>query len=89
MTTALRLYCGKTKFGAFNPCPSCDAPATGDHNLDIAFSDHRVPVADLEQLGKVIRAINAVTENQDVRFWSFISYISRNHDEPFDCRACS
>lgn len=81
MTTALCLNCGATKFGAFCPCHSCKAPATGDHNLDIAFSDHRIPVTSLEQLGNVIRAINAATDDPDTRFWAFISYVSRNHNE--------
>lgn len=81
MTTALCLHCGETKFGAFCPCHSCKAPATGDHNLDIAFSDHRIPVTNLEQLGNVIRVINAASDDPDTRFWTFISYVSRNHNE--------
>ena len=80
MTTALCLTCGDTKFGALCPCPSCNADSTGDHNLDIAFSDHRIPVADLKKLGKVIESINAQTDDKDIRFWTFISYISKNHD---------
>lgn len=81
MTTALCLHCGETKFGAFCPCHACKAPATGDHNLDIAFSDHRIPVTNLEQLGNVIRTINTATDDPDTRFWTFISYVSRNHNE--------
>lgn len=81
MTTALCLNCGETKFGALCPCHSCDSPATGDHNLDIAFSDHRIRVASLEQLGNVIRTIHSASDDPDARFWAFISYVSRNHGE--------
>lgn len=49
--------------------------------MDIAFSDHRIPVANLEQLGNVIRTINSASDDSDVRFWAFISYVSRNHEE--------
>ncbi|MEM7312174.1 MAG: hypothetical protein AAF497_03385 [Planctomycetota bacterium] len=49
--------------------------------MDIAFSDHRIPVANLEQLGNVIRTINSATDDPDARFWTFISYVSRNHEE--------
>ena len=81
MTTALCLRCGETKFGAFCQCHSCDAPATGNHNLDIAFSDHRIPVGSLEQLGGVIRSVNEASDDPDTRFWAFISYVSRTNDE--------
>jgi len=81
MTTALCLRCGETKFGAFCLCPACAAPATGDHNIDIAFSDHRIPLANLKKLGDVIREINATSDDPDTRFWTFISYISNNHNE--------
>jgi hypothetical protein len=33
----------------------------------------------LEQLGAVIKAIAALTDDQELRFWSFIEYVSRNH----------
>lgn len=81
MTTALCLQCGDTKFGALCPCQSCDAQASGDPNLDIAFSDHRMPVENLQQFGHVIRAINDACDDPAVRFWTFISYVSKHHDE--------
>lgn len=79
MTIALCLNCGSTKFGALCPCPSCQAGSTGDFGLDIAFSDHHLSQSTLEQLGAVIKAIATRTDDEELRFWSFIHYVSRNH----------
>jgi hypothetical protein len=57
----------------------CQAVSTGDFNLDIAFSDHRLSRSTLEQLGAVIKAIARRTDDQELRFWSFIHYVSSNH----------
>ena len=81
MTTALCMFCGETKFGAFCPYPACESPATGDPNLDIMFSDHRMPVSNLQQFGDIIRAINAECDDLDTRFWSFITHVSKHYDE--------
>ncbi len=75
------LNCGSTKFGALCPCPACQAGATGDFNLDIAFSYHRLSWPTLERLGAVIKAIAGRTDDQELRFWSFIEYVSRNHPD--------
>jgi len=79
MTFALCFNCGDTKFGALNPCPSCSAPATGDINLDIAFSDHHIPKDGLEKLGEVVAAIKKQSDDQELCFWTFIHYVSLNH----------
>jgi hypothetical protein len=81
VTIALCLKCGSTKWGALCPCPTCQAGASGYFNLDIAFSDHRLSRATLEQFGAVIKAIADRTDHQDLRFWSFIEYVSRNHPD--------
>ena len=79
MTYALCFSCGDTKFGALNPCPSCSAPSTGDINLDIAFSDHRIPKDSLEKLGEVVAAIHTESNDDELCFWTFIYYVSVNH----------
>ena len=79
MTYALCFNCGDTKFGTLNPCPSCSAPATGDINLDIAFSDHHISKDSLEKLGAVVAAIKTQSDDQELCFWTFIHYVSVNH----------
>ena len=76
MTTALCLNCGETKLGALCPCSACNAPATGDHSLDILFCDHQITVPTLRRLGDVIKQIHAETGDPDIAFWAFISYMS-------------
>jgi len=81
MTMALCFNCGHTKFGAIVPCPECNVGSTGDMNLDIAFSDHHISVATIGAFGEVVRAIRRVCEDDQVRFWSFIRFVSVNHSE--------
>jgi hypothetical protein len=81
MTMALCFACGATKFGALCPCPECQAGPTGNVNLDIAFSDHRMSVATIAAFGEVVRAIRLASEDEQVRFWSFIRFVSLHHSE--------
>lgn len=81
MTWALCLNCGEVKFGAICPCPKCQVSSTGDMNLDIAFSDHRMSKQSLEEFGKVVTAIRAACSDDELCFWSFIRYVSTNHAE--------
>ena len=93
MTMALCFNCGHTKFGAICPCPECGTASTGDMNLDIAFSDHRLSVATLGAFGEVVRAIRRACDDDHLRFWSFIRFVSVNHpdilgvDQPPEQRA--
>ena len=79
MTQALCLRCGSTKFGALNPCMACGGEATGNVELDIAFSDHYMSYRTLELLGTVIQAINEATDDPDLRPLAFILYVTDNH----------
>jgi hypothetical protein len=81
MTMALCFNCGHTKFGAICPCTKCDVASTGDFNLDITFSDHKLSVASLAAFGEVVRAIRRVCEDDQLRFWSFIRFVSVNHSD--------
>ncbi len=54
---------------------------TGDINLDIAFSDHHISVETIKEFGEVVRAIRCVCSEDELRFWSFISFVSSNHSE--------
>ena len=78
---ALCLNCGEVKFGAICPCPKCNVASTGNIGLDIAFSDHHLSVPTLEAFGKVVRAIRGATQDDQLRFWSFLHYISANHSD--------
>jgi len=93
MTKALCLNCGHTKFGAITPCPECNVASTGDMNLDVTFSEHRISISTISELGKVIQDIRRVCKNDKLRFKSFIRYVSLNHpsilslEQPPDERA--
>jgi hypothetical protein len=50
-------------------------------NLDIAFSDHRMLVTTLGAFGEVVRAIRRACDDDQLRFWSFIRYVSVNRPE--------
>ena len=79
MTMALCFNCGHTKFGAIVPCPECKVGSTGDMSLDIAFSDHHMSVGTIGAFGEVVCAIRRVCEDDQLRFWSFIRFVSVNH----------
>ena len=79
MTWALCFNCGATKFGALCPCPECAFASTGDMNLDIAFSDHRLSESTLKAFGTVVASIRRVCDDDQLRFWSFIHYVSTRH----------
>lgn len=81
MTLALCFNCGATKFGAICPCPKCEFASTGDMSLDIAFSDHHLSKAALEAFGNVIAAIRRVCDDDELRFWSFIHYVSTRYPD--------
>jgi hypothetical protein len=81
MTLALCFNCGATKFGAFCPCPQCEFASTGDRDLDIAFSDHRLSPDTLAAFGAVVASIRQVCDDEQLRFWSFIYYVSTRHPE--------
>jgi hypothetical protein len=81
VTMALCFNCGHTKFGAICPCEECGVATTGDMNLDIAFSDHRLSVATLGAFGAVVRAIRRVCDDDTLRFWSLIRFVSVHHPD--------
>lgn len=81
MTVALCLQCGSTKIGALCNCPACGAGSTGNFDLDITFSDHNLSPSALKQFGKVIRAIAARTDDPELRFYTFLAYVTRHHPE--------
>jgi hypothetical protein len=76
MTWAMCLSCGDIKGSALVPCSNCNAPATGNLALDIAFSDHRIPRETLRELGGIVRAIHRICEVDSLCFWSFLRYVS-------------
>jgi hypothetical protein len=81
MTQALCLSCGSIKFGALCPCGQCQAGATGNVDLDIAFSDHFLALSTLQELGAVVAAIQALSDDRELCFWAFIHHVSTNHPQ--------
>lgn len=81
MTQALCLRCGESKFGALCPCHTCGDGPTGNVELDIAFSDHHMPVETIREFGQVIRAIRLVSDDEALNFWSFVAFVSASHPE--------
>ena len=81
MTWAMCFNCGAIKFGAICPCIECEKTSTGDMNLDIAFSDHNMTKETLEAFGEVVRSIRKVCDDDELRFWSFIHYVSTRHPD--------
>lgn len=79
MTIALCLNCGETKFGALCPCLKCGAPATGHMKVDIAFSSNYLRSEALDQLGAVVVALRAASEDSDLRLAALLHYASENY----------
>jgi hypothetical protein len=50
-------------------------------NLDIAFSDHFLTEDTLRAFGAVVAAIRRVCDDEPLRYWSFIHYVSTRHPE--------
>ena len=81
MTYALCFSCGNTKFGALVPCRECGAPASGNVDMDIAFSDHVIKLPTIEAFGAVLKALRGVCDDEDLRSWAFIRYLSVHHPD--------
>ena len=79
MTWAMCLNCGDIKGGALIPCSKCEAPATGNVALDIAFSDHRIPREKLLELGSIVSEIHRVCEDDSLCLWTFLQYVTLHH----------
>lgn len=79
MTWAMCLNCGDIKGGALLPCSKCEAPATGNLALDIAFSDHRIPREKLLELGSVVSEIHRVCEDRSLCLCTFLQYVTLHH----------
>lgn len=86
MTYALCFNCGNKKFGALVPCRKCGNPASGDINLDIAFSDNILSVESIESFGDVIKIIRMTSNDLELNFWAFIRYVSLNHPSILDVK---
>lgn len=81
MTWALCLSCGQVKWGAICACPRCQVESTGNMELDITFSDHRIDRETLEELGAVVESIHEASDDRELCFYTFIHYVSVNYPE--------
>ncbi len=81
MTTALCLYCGNLKHGAFLPCGGCHYEASGNRQLDIAFSDHYLTEDTLRAFGRVIQCLCKNATDDVVAGWAFMRHISEYYPE--------
>jgi hypothetical protein len=50
-------------------------------SLDIAFSDHRLSRDTLKAFGAVVASIRRVCDDDRLRFWSFIHYVSTRYPD--------
>jgi hypothetical protein len=57
MTQAVCFQCGAIKFGAFCPCPECDAApkSEDDRVISLAMTDHYFDMDTLQQMGRSVR----------------------------------
>ena len=69
MTLAICFKCGKSKFGAFNPCEGCQATprSEDDFVLSLALSDHYFQKPALDQMGADIAAGKPLQLDPDTR----------------------
>lgn len=81
MTVALCTNCGNLKFGALLPCKDCGCGCSGNMDLDIAFTDHHVTDETLRGFGRVIQHLGKNTDDEAVRFWAFMKYVSDHYPE--------
>jgi len=79
MTWAMCLNCGDIKGGVLIPCSKCEAPATGNLGLDIAFSDHRIPREKLLELGSIVSEIHRICKDESLCLWTFLQYVTLHH----------
>jgi hypothetical protein len=81
MTYALCFSCGHTKFGALVPCRECGEAASGNPDLDIAFSDHVIVKATIDAFGAVVKAIRSKCDDENLCFWTFLRYVTVCHPD--------
>lgn len=92
MTIALCLNCGEMKFGALSECPACKKGPFFDGDIhkayDISFSDWFLSIEQMEECGRVIKEIHTQESDDNICFWAFILFISKNNPDstpvPFD-----
>lgn len=81
MTLALCVSCGALKHGAILPCQDCGAPASGNHALDIALSDHYLSEGTLRSFGRILQRLRAKAQDDGISFWAFMQYLSTRYPE--------
>jgi len=81
MSLALCLSCGNIKAGAFTECEKCGAQSTGNEDLDIQFSDWKLSIENIEFFSNIIQDISNICSNEKIVFWTFLAYISKEHNE--------
>jgi glutaredoxin len=57
MTQAVCFKCGEIKFGAFVPCPYCNARPSADEELilSLAMTDHYFDLATMKKMGTAVK----------------------------------
>ncbi len=81
MSLALCLSCGNIKAGAFTECEKCGVSSTGNEDLDIQFSDWKLSTENIKSFSSIIQNISGVCSNEKIVFWTFLAYISKEHNE--------
>ena len=80
MTTAICIYCGTLKFGAFVPCPECDRiPTERGHVIrSLALTDHHFTHDQLADFGTQIENGNELEIDPELE-----SQLSQEIDDDF------
>lgn len=81
MTLAICLSCGERRFGALVPCRSCGQSSTGDVDLDVMFSEHRMSPKTLDGFSTVVALIKEESPNAEVGLWSFLKHVSDTYPD--------
>ena len=81
MTLAICLRCGEMKVGALTDCPVCGTGPSGDLQLDILFSDHRMSHEDLNHFSEVVRKISDATPGFPEAFRGFMVHMGTHYSE--------
>ena len=76
MSVALCIQCGNMKTRTLCECDYCGSGPAPDPELEILFSEQMMNVRSLKKFGRLVRDIRQQTDNEDVRFWSFIKIVS-------------
>ncbi|MBS0204986.1 MAG: hypothetical protein JSS49_18930 [Planctomycetes bacterium] len=76
MSLALCIQCGNLKSRALCECDYCGSGPAPDQDLEILFSEQMINLRSLKKFRRLVREIRQQSDNEDVRFWSFVKIVA-------------